>query len=112
MNKIVNKFLFAGNKVMVEFLLRQPRLKYSGCRLFTKHRKWIKKFRETGDLKHIQKNELVKVCFTHNAAYPHSEDLGKRFISVKILTDRAYEITINSNYVGYQRESANMAQMF
>ena len=47
-----------------------------------------------------------------NAAYPHSEDLGKRFISVKILTDRAYEITINSKYVGYQRESANMAQMF
>ena len=42
MNKIVNKFLFAGDKVMVEFLLRQPRLKYSGCRLFTKHRKWIK----------------------------------------------------------------------
>ena len=31
---------------------------------------------------------------------------------MKILTDRAYEITINSNYVGYQRESANMAQMF
>ena len=55
MNKIVNKFLFAGNKVMVEFLLRQPRLKYSGCRLFTKHRKWIKKFRETGDLNHIHK---------------------------------------------------------
>ena len=42
MNKIVNKFMFAGDKVMVEFLLRQPRLKYSGCRLFTKHRKWIK----------------------------------------------------------------------
>ena len=55
MNKIVNKFLFAGNKVMFEFLLRQPRLKYSGCRLFTKHRKWFKKFRETGDLNHIHK---------------------------------------------------------
>ena len=112
MNKVIGKFLLAGDKFLSELHLRQPGFTDSGCRSFTKYHKRIQKFRETGDLKHIQKNELVKVCFTHNAAYPHSEDLGKRFISVKILTDRAYEITINSNYVGYQRESANMAQMF
>ena len=46
-----------------------------------------------------------------NKAYPDSEDLPKRLISSKILTDRAYEIAINSKYVGYQRELANMAHM-
>ena len=62
-------------------------------------------------MKHIYENELVKVCFTHNAAYPDSEDLD-RLISAKILTDRAYEIAINSKYVGCQRELANMTHIF
>ena len=42
----------------------------------TKHRERIKKFRETGNLKHIYKNKLDKVCFDDDAAYSDSKDLA------------------------------------
>ena len=46
MNRIINKFLLAGNKLH----LRQPGFIYSACGPFTKLCQWIQKFRETGDL--------------------------------------------------------------
>ena len=75
MNKIVNKFLVIGDKFIPELHLRQPRFTYSACEPCTKHCKRIQKFRETGDLKHIYKNELDKACFTHDAARSYSKDL-------------------------------------
>ena len=72
MNKIVNKFLLSGKKFIPELYLRQPGLTYSACGMFTNHREKIEKFTETGDLKHIYKNELDKSCFAHNAAYSDS----------------------------------------
>ena len=60
--------------------------------------KEFKKFRETGNLKHLYKNELDKACFAHNAAYPDSKELVKRTISDKVLNDRAYEIARNRVY--------------
>ena len=48
MNKTVNKFLLARNKFMPEMHLMQPRFTYSACRPFTKNKKQIKKFKETG----------------------------------------------------------------
>ena len=56
MNKIVSKILLAGDKFMSKLHLRLPEFTYSACGLLTKHREWILKFRETGDLKHIYKN--------------------------------------------------------
>ena len=53
MNKIFNKFLLAGDKFMPELHLRQPEFTDSTCEPFTKHRERIKKFRETGNLKHL-----------------------------------------------------------
>ena len=53
MNKVIDKFLLAGDKFMSELHLRQPGFTDSGCRSFTKYHKRIQKFRETGDLKHI-----------------------------------------------------------
>ena len=47
-----------------------------------------------------------KACFAHNAAYSDSNDLAKRTISNKLLKDRAYEITRNHKYDGYQRALA------
>ena len=41
MNKIVNKFLLAGNKCMPEMYFRQPGFTYSACGQFTKNRKII-----------------------------------------------------------------------
>ena len=36
MNKIVNKFLLAGDKFMSEMHLKQPGFTYGACGLFTK----------------------------------------------------------------------------
>ena len=37
MNKIVNKFLLAGDECMLEMHLRQPGFTYSHCGTFTKN---------------------------------------------------------------------------
>ena len=63
--------------------LRKPQFTYSACGPFTKHCKKIQKFRETGNLNHIYKNELDKTCFVHDAAYSDSKDLAKRTVSDK-----------------------------
>ena len=102
MNKIINKFLLTGDKFMPELHLTQPGFTYSACRLFAKHRKRIKKFRETGNLKHLYRNDLDIACFAHDVAYSDSKDLAKRTISDKILEERAYEIARIHKYDGYQ----------
>ena len=56
MNDIVNKFLLAGDKIMPEMHLRQPRFTYSVCRPFTKNKERIQKFIETGDSRYIYQN--------------------------------------------------------
>ena len=103
MNKIIKKFLLTGDKFMPELYLKQPGFTYSACGPFTKHLERIQKFGETGNLKHLYRNELDKACFAHDAAYSDSKDLAKRTISDKILKDRADEIARNRNYDGYQR---------
>ena len=51
--------------------------------------KEFKKFKETGNLKDLYRNELDKACFAHDAAYSDSKNLVKRTISHKVLkTDR------------------------
>ena len=79
---------------------------YSSCRPFIKHRELIQKFRETGNLKHIHKNELDITCFAHDSAYSDGKDLPKRTFSDKILKDKAYEVAINPKYDEYQRRLA------
>ena len=102
MNKIINKFLLTGDKFMPELHLKQPGFTDSACGPFTKHCERIQKFRETGNLKHLYRNELDKACFAHDAAYSDSKDLAKRTISDKILKDRAYETARNWKYNEYQ----------
>ena len=84
MNKIINKFLLTGDKLMAELHLKQPGFTYNSCGPFTKHLEGIQKFIETGNLKHLYINELDKACFAHDAAYSDSKDLVKRTISDKI----------------------------
>ena len=112
MNKIINKFLLTGDKFMPNLHLEQPGFAYSTCEPFTKHRERIQTFREKGNLKHLYRNELDKACFAHDAAYSESKDLAKRTISFKIWKDRAYEITKNHGYDGYQRALASMVYKF
>ena len=105
MNKIINKFLFTGDKFMPKLHLQHPGLfDYSTCGPFTKHLERIQKFRETFNLKHLYRKDLDKACFVHEAAYSDSKDFLKRATSDKI-KDRASEIPRSRNYDGYQRAS-------
>ena len=92
MNKIINTFLLAGDRFMPEFHLKKPGFTYSTCGPFTKHLERIQKFRETGNLKHLYRNELDKACFVHDAAYSESKDVAKRPVSDKILKGRTYKL--------------------
>ena len=58
---------------MPELHLKQSGFTYSACGPFTKYRERIQKCRETGNLKHLHRNELYKACFSHNATYSHSK---------------------------------------
>ena len=101
MNKIVNKFLFAGEKFMPEMHLRQP-----GHILFVDYlqkKQRIQKFKETGDLIHIYQKEIDKVCFQYDMGYGDFEDLIRRTASDKILHDKAFNIATHLKYDGYQR---------
>ena len=45
--------------------------------LFTKYCDRIQKFRETGNFKHLHRNDLEKACFAHDTTYSDSKDLAK-----------------------------------
>ena len=48
-NEIVNKFLLAGDKFILEMNLRQSTFTYSACGQFTKNKERIQNFKETGE---------------------------------------------------------------
>ena len=112
MNKIINKFLLAGDKFMPEMHLRQPQFTYSACGPFTKHKEKIKKFNQTGDTRYIYRNDLDKACFQHDSAYADNKDLINRTRADKVLRDKAYDIASNQVYDGYQRGLASMVYKF
>ena len=112
MKNIINKFLLAGDKFMPEMHLRQPRFVYSACGPFTRHKERIKEFKRTGDMRYIYRNELDKACFQHDSAYADHEDLINRTEADKVLKDRAYNISSNPEYDGYQRGLASMVYRF
>ena len=85
MNEIVNKFLLAGDTFMPEMHLKQPGFTYSACGPFTKNKKRVQKFKETGDTNYIYKNELDKACFQHDIPYGDFKDLVTRTASNKLL---------------------------
>ena len=95
MNEIVNKFLLAGDEFMPGIHFKQPGFTYSACGPFTKNEEIIQKFKETGDIKYIYKNELDKACFQHDTAYRDFKDLPRRTASDEVLRDKAFNITKN-----------------
>ena len=97
---------------MPELDLKQTGLTYSASGPFTKHCERIQKFRETGHLKHLYRNELDKACFAYDAAYSDSKDLPNRTISDKVLKDRAFEIARNGKCNECQRALASIVYRF
>ena len=112
MNNVINKFLLAGDKFMLEMHLRQPQFVYSACGPFTRHKERINKFKQTGDTRYIYTNELDKGCFQHDSAYADHKDLINRTEADKFLRDKAYDIASNPEYDGYQRGLASMVYKF
>ena len=80
----------AKNKFMPEIHLRQPGLTCSACGPFTKHKEGIHKFKETVDLRYIYQNE-----------FKDFKDLTRRIASDKILHDKTFNISKNSQYEGF-----------
>ena len=65
---------------------------YSACGSFTKNRERIKRFKETGDSRYINQNELDKACFQHDMVYGNFKDLNRRTAAHKVLRDKAFDI--------------------
>ena len=103
MNEIENKFLLAGDKLVSERYLRQPVFTYSTCRKFTKNKQRIQKSKETRDSRYICQNEIDEDYFQNDAAYGDFKDLTRKTAFDKILCDKAFGISKNSEYHGYQR---------
>ena len=78
----------------------------------TKNKERIKKFKETGNLRNIYKNELDKACFQHYMAYGDFKDLARRTASDKVLRDKAFNNAKNTKYDEYQRGLASIVYNF
>ena len=61
-----------------------------------------KKNTETGDSRHIYKNELNKVCYQQNMTYENFKDLNSRTAADKVLRNKTSSIAKNKKYDGYQ----------
>ena len=109
MNKIMDRFLLVGDKLMPEMNLRQSGFTYSACGPLTKHKERIQKFIETGDSRYIYQNKLGKACFQHDMAYGDFKDLPRSTASDKVLHDKAFNIAKNPKYDGCQRGFASIA---
>ena len=100
MNKIVDKFLLAGDKFILEIHLRQLGFTNSACGSLTKSKERIQKFEETDNSGYIYQNKLDKACFQHEMSYRDFKDLTRRKASVKILHDKAFNIVKDPKYDG------------
>ena len=112
MNDIINKFLLAGDKFMPEMHLKQPQFTHSACGPVTKNKEIIHKFKKTGDIKYIYRNELDKACFQHDMAYGDFQDLAKRTATDKVLRDKAFNIAKDPEYDRYQRGFVSVVYEF
>ena len=97
---------------MSEMHLKQPRFVYSACGPFTRHKERIKEFKRTGDTRYIYRNELDKACFQHDSADADHKNLINRTEADNVLKDKAYDITSNPKYDGYQRGLASTVYKF
>ena len=85
---------------------------YSACGPFTKNKKRIEKFKETGDSRYIYQNNLDKVCFQHNMAFGDFKELNRRTASDKIWHDKAFNIAKNPKYDRHQSGLASVVYIF
>ena len=109
---MINKFLLAGDKCLLETYLRQPGFTYNACVPFTKNRERRKTFEETGDSRYIFQNELDQACFQHDIAYGDFKDLNRRAAANEVLRDEEFDIAKNPKYDGCQHGLASIAYKY
>ena len=63
MNKIINKFLSAGDKFMPEMHLKQPGFTYSACGLLTKNKERFKNLKKQEIQAIFTKMNLIRLVF-------------------------------------------------
>ena len=110
--------MLAECKLMPEMHLRQPAVlckpafTYKSCATFTKSKKRIQKFNETGDSRYFYQSELNKACFKYDIGYCNFKNLRRRTASGKVLRDKAFDIAKSLKYDRYQRGLASMVYIF
>ena len=72
--------LIKGISEAIKNEAKQPGFLYNACAQLTRELKRIKKFKATGDSRHICQNELYKACFQHEMAYGDFKDLNRWII--------------------------------
>ena len=102
-NEIVNKFFLVEYEFMPEMYLRQPGFTYSASRPFTKNKKRIKRFKESGDWRYIYQNEVDKAFFQHDMTYRRFKELPRRTVSDKVLHNKAFNVAKNPRYDGIKK---------
>ena len=93
---------------MPEMYLKQCSFTYSALGPFTRNKKRIEIFMQTGNTDYINKNDLDKAWFQHGMAYGKS----RKTKSDKFLKNKALKITSNPNYHRYQRGIASRIYKF
>ena len=92
--------------------LRQPGFTHSACGPFTKNKKRIEKFIQTGNADFIYKSELDNACSQQDMANDKAKDLVRRTPPDKILRDKAFKAASYPKYDGYQKGLASMVYKF
>ena len=100
MNKIIHKFLLAGDKFMPQMHLRQLWFTYGAYRHLLKTMNEYKKNQRNRNSRYIYQNELDKVCFQHDMDYSF-KDLAWRTACDRVLHDNTFNIAKNPKD-GYQ----------
>ena len=110
MNEIINQFV---NNLPFEMHLYDSKVgKYSACGPGTKHSERLEKYKKTGDVSYIFKNELDKACFFHDAGYNKVKTADARIPYDKRLIDDTLKILSNPDVGGYQKMYAAMINKF
>ena len=85
-----------------------PEFTYNTCGPFTiKNSKIRKKPQKTVDSRYIYQSQLDKACFQYDIVYGDFKDLPRRTAFDKVLHNKAFNISKNLKYDGYQKGLAS-----
>ena len=72
----------------------------------------VKKFKYTGDVGYIFKNQVGKACFQPNTAFASSVDLVKRTNPDEVLKEKAFDVASDVSVDAYEHGLAAIACNF